>query len=43
MCRKLQRFCQGVELEEPVRHNALRFEQDLSNDSLGRKFAVRLR
>ncbi len=27
----------GVELEEPVRHNALRFEQDLSNDSLGKK------
>ncbi len=27
----------GMELDEPVRHNALRFETDLSNDSLGKK------
>ncbi len=27
----------GMELDEPVRHNTLRFETDLSNDSLGKK------
>lgn len=27
----------GIELEEPVKHNALRFEVDMSNDSLGKK------
>lgn len=34
---EIEAVLSGVELDEPVRHNALRFETDLSNDSLGKK------
>ncbi len=34
---EIEAVLSGMELEEPVRHNVLRFETDLSNDSLGKK------
>lgn len=35
--REIEETLSGVELEEPVKHNALRFELDASDDSLGKK------
>lgn len=34
---EITKILDGLELDEPVRHNTLRFETDLSNDSLGKK------
>jgi threonyl-tRNA synthetase len=34
---EIEAVLSGMELDEPVRHNVLRFEMDLSNDSLGKK------
>lgn len=35
--RKVENILQAVELEEPVRHNQLRYALDLTDDSLGKK------
>lgn len=35
--KEIEGILAGVELEEPVKHNALRFELDASDDSLGKK------
>lgn len=35
--KKVEAVLQGVELEEPVRHNQLRYSMDYSDDSLGKK------
>lgn len=34
---EIEKVLSEVELEEPVKHNALRYEVDMSNDSLGKK------
>lgn len=34
---EIEAVLSGMELDEPVRHNTLRFDTDLSNDSLGKK------
>jgi len=34
---EIEKVLSGIELEEPVKHNALRYEVDMSNDSLGKK------
>ena len=34
---EIEAVLSGMELDEPVHHNVLRFEMDLSNDSLGKK------
>ncbi len=35
--RKVEGLLKGVELEEPIKHNQLRYTLDLSDDSLGKK------
>ncbi len=35
--RKVEEVLKGIELEEPLKHNQLRYTMDLSDDSLGKK------
>ncbi len=35
--RKVEEILKGIELEEPIKHNQLRYTMDLSDDSLGKK------